>query len=398
MSDLLPVEEALSRLLALGAPVEGEELAIDKAGGRWTAGDIRALRSQPGTDLSAMDGYALRFADLPGPLRVVGESAAGAPFEPATAAGEAVRIFTGAALPAGADTILVQEEARREGDLLRLSGDGPPAIGAHVRRAGEDFRIGDRLIAAGERLTPARIGLAVAAGHARVPVSKRVRVAIVSTGDELKPAGSRLGPGEIPASNGPMLAAQLSALPVAVSDFGIVRDDMVALRGAIDDAAETADIIVTIGGASVGAHDLVRPAFEAAGAGIDFWRVAMKPGKPLMAGRLGAAVALGLPGNPVSAFVTAKLFLEPLVRAMSGDRHPRPRTRMTRLAGALPPNGRRVHFVSGRWEGGAAMPLPERGSASQSTLAEAELLIKRDIGVAAASPGEMVEVFELSSE
>ncbi|MFN2258647.1 MAG: molybdopterin molybdotransferase MoeA, partial [Parasphingopyxis sp.] len=305
MSALLPVEEARARLLSLADPVSCEQVPIEAAGGRWLAEDMVAKRTQPESDLSAMDGYAIRFADLPGPWRVIGESAAGEPFGQKLSDGEAARIFTGAALPAGADTILVQEEAQRDGDTLRLAGDGPPERRAHIRPAGEDFAAGDTLLAAGAHLTPARIGLLIAAGHGSLPVRRHVRVALISTGNELRLAGEELGPGAIPASNGPMLAALLAGGPVDVHDRGIVGDDLTMLRRTLADAADAADIVVTIGGVSVGDHDLVRPALAEAGAEIDFWRIAMKPGKPLMAGRLAGAVVLGLPGNPVSAYVTA---------------------------------------------------------------------------------------------
>lgn len=396
MSGLLPVEEARDRLLALGDPVEVEEIPVDLAAGRWLAADIAAGRTQPSASLSAMDGYAIRFSDLPGPWRVTGESAAGRPLDAAIGAGEAARIFTGAALPAGADTILVQEEAGRDGDQLRLAGEGPPRRGAHVRAAGEDFAQGQTLLAAGLRLTPARIGLAVAAGHGSLPVRRRVRLALISTGDELRPPGEPLGPGGIPASNGPMLAAMLGRLPIDLDDRGIVGDDLAMLRRTIAETAEAADIVVTIGGASVGDHDLVRAALKEAGATIDFWRIAMKPGKPLMAGRLDEAVILGLPGNPVSAFVTAQLFLLPLVARLSGAAEPGPHFETAALAAPLAAGGPRAEYLRGRRIDGRVEPLPVQSSAVLSALAAADSLIERPCGAPPAQAGDRVRILPIA--
>ncbi|WP_082737881.1 molybdopterin molybdotransferase MoeA, partial [Sphingomonas sp. CCH9-H8] len=311
MAEMISVAEAQARLFALAEPVAVERVPLRDAAGRWTSAPVAALRTQPELPLSAMDGYAIRFADLPGPWRVIGESAAGRPYTGMVAPGEAVRIFTGAAVPDGADTILVQEEAARDGDTLTLTGEGTPHVGAHVRPVGLDFTDGETLIAPGARLTPARIALAAIAGHATLPARRRIRVAIAATGDELRAPGAPLSPGAIPESNGAMLAALLATLPVELIDLGILPDRIDALTAAF--AAVDADLLVTSGGASVGDHDLVRPALEAAGTAIDFWRIAMRPGKPLMAGRMRDIVVIGLPGNPVSAHVTALLFVLPMV-------------------------------------------------------------------------------------
>ncbi|RZL98355.1 MAG: molybdopterin molybdenumtransferase MoeA, partial [Sphingomonas sp.] len=218
MADMISLAEAQERLFALADPVAVEYVPLRDAAGRWAAAPVVALRTQPELPLSAMDGYAIRFADLPGPWRAIGESAAGRPFAGSVAPGEAVRIFTGAALPDGADTILVQEEAARKGDTLSLDGEGPPAHGAHVRGAGLDFTHGETLIEPGARLTPARIALAAIAGHATLPVRRRIRIAIAATGDELRAAGEPIGPGELPESNGVMLTALLGGLPVELID------------------------------------------------------------------------------------------------------------------------------------------------------------------------------------
>jgi molybdopterin molybdotransferase len=304
---LLSVTEAQSRLFAMARRVSSESVSLIDAAGRWTAQPIIAKRSQPAADVSAMDGYAIRFGDLPGPWRVLGESAAGRAFAGVVGAGEAARIFTGAAMPAGSDTVLVQEEAEREGDWLTLAGEGPPWLGRNVRRKGLDFSTGDMLTAPGARLNPGRIALAATAGHGNLAVNRRLRVAIMATGDELIAPGSETAdPLALPEGNSAMIAAMLADLPVDITLVGIIPDRLDALTAAFAEAR--ADIIVTTGGASVGDHDLVRPALEAAGGTIDFWRIALRPGKPMLAGTIGKAIALGLPGNPVSAFVTAMLF------------------------------------------------------------------------------------------
>ena len=392
---LLPVPEALARLLAL-APVPGIEHApLVAALGRTLAAPVHATRTQPAADLSAMDGYALRFAERHMPLVVTGEAAAGAaPF--AIPPGHAARIFTGGAVPAGADVILVQEEAARDGDILTLSGEGPPAIGAHIRRAGSDFCGGDLLLAAGTPVTPAVIALAAAAGHGTLAVRRRPRIVILSTGDELVPPGAPATGVQLPSSNAPMLAALLARLPVDVQDRGIVRDDLETLTTAFRDAAGWADIIVTTGGASVGDHDLVRPALIAAGAEIDFWRIALKPGKPLMAGRLRTTVALGLPGNPVSAYVTALLFLLPLAARIAGADHMLPAAETMALATPLPATGPRREYVRAAARGGMAHPLTGQDSAALRRLPEADLLVLRDAHSPAAPGGAIVTVVRIA--
>lgn len=392
MSTLLPVAEAQARLLALGKPRPIEELPLVAAAGRWATADVIARTDHPFADLSAMDGYAIRFAELPGPWRVVGEVVAGAAPGLALAPGEAARIFTGAPVPDGADAILIQEEAARDGDRLMLAGEGPRGPGAHIRRRGMNFAAGDTVIPAGTRLTAARIGLAAMAGHATLAVRRPVRVALVSTGDELAPPGTPLRLGQIPASNAPLLAAMLADLPVEVSDHGIVPDRLEALTETLARAAAEADILVTSGGASVGDHDLVRPALLAAGATLDFWKIAMRPGKPLMAGNLGAAVALGLPGNPVSAFVTAFLFLRPLVAALAGARAPLPPLVSLPIAADLPANGPRADYMRARLVAGGVAPVEMQDSAALPALAAADGLIVRPPHAPAAPRGAFADV------
>jgi molybdopterin molybdotransferase len=391
---LLSVAEAQARLLASVQPVETEVLPLRAAAGRWVAADVRALRTQPAADLSAMDGYAIRFADLPGPWRVIGESAAGRAFGGVVGPGEAARIFTGAAVPSGADTVLVQEEAERSGDILRLTGEGPPQARGSVRPRGLDFHEGETLIAAGERLTPARIALAASAGHGTLPVRRRLRVAIAATGDELVEPGMAGDPMQLPEANRAMLAAQISDLPVDLTDLGILPDRLDALRDAF--AAVEADLLVTSGGASVGDHDLIRPALEAAGGAIDFWRIALRPGKPMLAGRLGRAAVLGLPGNPVSAFVTAILFVRPLVARLAGAVDPLPRTRPGVLGEGLPANPGRAEYLRAVERDRRLYAAAIQDSSMLRTLARATCLIVRPIGAPAASAGDSAEILDLA--
>lgn len=390
MADLLPVADAQHRLLALASPRAMEMVPLAEAAGRWAAAPVDALRTQPEQALSSMDGYAIRFADLPGPWAVIGESAAGRPFAGTLATHQAVRIFTGAALPAGADTVLVQEEARREGARLHLDGEGPAAASGNVRAAGLDFRMGEPLIAPGERLTPARIALAAVAGHATLPVRRRIRIAIAATGDELRAPGTPLAPGQLPESNGAMLAAMLAGLPVTIEDLGILPDRQDTLEAAF--AAVTADILVTTGGASVGDHDLVRPALLAAGARIDFWKVAVRPGRPMMAGTLGDTIVLGLPGNPVSAFVTAQLFLLPLVAQLSGAADPLPQTHAATLGDPLPANGPRADYLRAAHRDGRLVAAAIQDSSMLRTLARADCLIIRPPHAPPARSGDSVEI------
>jgi molybdopterin molybdotransferase len=391
---LLPVEDAQRRLLALAQPRPAEDVPLAHAAGRYAGADVRALRTQPAADLSAMDGYAIRHADLPGPFRLIGESAAGRPFTGAVAAGETVRIFTGAAMPPGADCVLVQEEAAQAGALVRLTGEGPAHPGRNVRRRGLDFAEGDVLIPAGSRITPPHLAVAAIGGVSTLPVGPRVRVAIAATGDELVPPGTPLAPGQLPESNGLMLAAMLSAMPVEIVDLGILPDRLDVLVEAFRSVA--ADLLVTTGGASVGDHDLVRPALEVAGGAIDFWRIALRPGKPLMMGRLGETIVLGLPGNPVSAFVTAELFVKPVVAALSGARDPLPRTTTARLGEPLPANDGRTDYLRGARRDGRVYSAAIQDSSMLRTLARADCLILRAPHAPAAEAGDPVEILPIA--
>ncbi|QGP78358.1 molybdopterin molybdotransferase MoeA [Sphingobium sp. CAP-1] len=390
---LLPVAKAQARLFAFASRLPAETVPVAQSVGRWLAQDVAALRDQPWADLSAMDGYAVRAAEYPGPWRVVGESAAGvANLEP-LGQGDALRIFTGAPLPPGADTILIQENAARDGDLLTASADPLPA-GRHIRTAASDFARDALLLKAGTRVGPAQIALAVLAGHGALPVRRRPTVALLSTGNELVPPGAPAPAGHLPSSNAPMLAAMLVGLPCDVIDIGIVPDDLDAMVAALERAAQ-ADIIVSTGGASVGDHDLVKPAFVQAGGSLDFWKIKMRPGKPLMAGRLNDALFLGLPGNPVSAFVTGTLFLLPLVRHMSGATNPLPPMGEALLAGPLPAIGDRDDYLRAWRSPDGLVSVTSQDSAATAAMAAADCLILRPAGSPAAGPGDRVAVLPL---
>lgn len=395
---MLTLEEAQQRLLGFVVPLPAEYAPLRAARDRILAEDVAALLRQPPFAASAMDGYAIRYDDLPGPWRLVGESAAGAGFTGTLGSGESVRIFTGAPLPSGADTVVIQEEIARDGDHVQLSGEGPPRRGAHVRAAGLDFDASAPLLARGTRLTTSRIGLLAAAGHATAPVHRRPRVTLLATGSELVPPGVRPGLDQIVSSNGVMLAALFEAAGAVVHDAGIIPDDRTALEAAIT-AAAGAELLITIGGASVGDHDLVLPALKARGATIDFWRVAIKPGKPMLAGRLGATNVLGLPGNPVSAFVCAHLFVLPMIRRMAGSPAPLAPMIEAQLTRPLGANGpRRDHLrATLAWSDGGwtVTPAPVQDSSMLSVLAQANALLVRPSGAPPAPAGSRVPVLPL---
>lgn len=389
---LLPVAEAQRRLLDAAPALGGELAPLDQCTGRWLTGEVLARRNQPWSDLSAMDGYAIRHEDLPGPWTVAGESAAGDTSLPPMMHGEAVRIFTGAPLPSGADMVVMQEDVTRTGDLIQLNPGVKPRAGAHVRRTSSDFAIGDMLIEAGERLNPAYIALAAIAGYGALPVGRRPRVAIISTGSELVEPGTEAPPGLLPASNAVMLGAMLSALPCEVEQMGIVSDSLEIMTHAFI-RAKTADIIVTTGGASVGDHDLVRPALEAAGGAIDFWKIAMRPGKPLISGRLDSALVIGLPGNPVSAFATATLFLLPVIRKLAGSANPLPVAITAPLGKAMDANmSQRDSYLRATLANGSVAVSGEQDSAMLQSLARANCFIIRPAGTPAADVGTQVSV------
>jgi len=395
---LLPVDEALERLLATATRLGPESVPIEAAAWRVLAADLRAKRTQPPFDASAMDGYAVRAADiaaLPAFLKVMGEAPAGKPFAGELGAGHAVRIFTGAPLPRGADTVLIQEDTRPAGEG-RIEALESTARGRHVRAAGLDFREGDLLLNAARVLDPAAVSLAAAANHATVEVVRRPRVALLATGDELLPPGSRTGPGQIIASNGYGIAAIAAADRAEVLDLGIVPDDREKLAAAVNAARDAgADIIVTLGGASVGEHDLVREVLTGIGMELDFWKIAMRPGKPLMVGRLGATHVLGLPGNPVSSLVCAHLFLRPLIARLAGRAYG-PDIRNAVLGSGMKENDQRRDYVrAAAFPGSAglvATPFDLQDSSMLGTLAASNALIIREPHAPAAAQGSPCRV------
>lgn len=395
---LLPVAEALRRIMALAEPAGTERVALAEAGGRVLAEDAVAARDQPPFAASAMDGYAVRAAEAGAGarLRLVGAAQAGRRHGAPLGAGEAVRIFTGAPVPEGADAILIQENAEASEGAVTVR--EAPEPGAWIRPAGGDFRVGDR-IAAPRRLTPRDIALIAAMNIAAVTVSRRPVVALMPTGDELVRPGEDPGPDQIVSSNDLGLAAMLARAGAAPRLCPIARDRRESLLAALE-AARGADILVTLGGASVGEHDLVAEVLGEAGLALDLWKVAMRPGKPLMAGRIGAMAMLGLPGNPVSAMVCGEIFLRPLVdRAMGLPGGPRAR-QTARLAAALPENGPREHYMRAVSEPGpdglpAVRPAVSQDSSLLRTLAEATALIVRAPGAPALPEGALVEIIPL---
>ena len=346
---LISVEDALSRVLAsVGKPLGAEHAPLTSCAGRTLSEDLSALRDQPPFPASAMDGYAVRSRDctqVPATLRVVGTSAAGARFTGKLGPMEAVRIFTGAPVPEGADAVVLQEDTDRSGDQVVVKEASRP--NRHIRAAGLDFRAGDVLLQAGLRLDSRHIALAAAMGHGTLPVHRKPKVAILATGDELVRAGEPLGPDQITASSLPATILMVEKSGAEAIDLGIAQDTMESLEERIQAAQDAgADILVTLGGASVGEHDLVQKALGRQGMNLSFWRVALRPGKPLMHGRLGSTLLLGLPGNPVSSLVCAVLFLVPAIRALLGDQRAAEDPTEDAILGAdLPPNGERQDYM-----------------------------------------------------
>lgn len=392
---MISVAEAQARLLALASPLPSVELELAKAARHYLHGPLHAKRTQPAADLSAMDGYALSSAAFPGPWHVIGESAAGRPFAGVLDQNQAVRIFTGAHVPAGADTVLIQEDAARDGDTLMATAKDALAPGMHIRTAGGDFLSGDTILAAGTLLEAGPCALAAMAGHGSVQVGRWPHVTIVTTGDELLPPGSECSPAQIPSSNSPMLHAMLSNLPCKITDAGIIADRLTDLETSLSTLASTTDIIVTTGGASVGDHDLVQAALRNIGTDMDFWKVAMRPGKPVMAGKIGDTIVLGLPGNPTSAFVTAFLFLLPLIRHMAGSLSPLPEIFEAKTDNALFPGGNRAEYVRARVDGGAITAFNTRDSGLVSPLSHSNALIIRDVNAPATPSGAVVQYHRL---
>ncbi len=395
---MISVEEARSRILDALVPVGAETLGLAQTHGRVLAAALLARLTQPPADLSAMDGYALRAADgqKGAVLRVIGTAPAGHPFAGAIQPGEAVRLFTGSVLPAGADTVLLQEDASLTGNQVRVN--ETCLAGKHIRRAGQDFRAGDVLLQAGKRLTARDVGLAAAANHPWASVFRQPRIAILATGDEISLPGEPVGPGGIVSSNAHALAALIQACGGEAVVLPIAADDRAAIAAGAD-AAKGADLLVTTGGASVGDHDLVQAGLEARGLKLDFWKIAMRPGKPLIFGSVDGLPLLGLPGNPVSAYVCALLFLKPAIMRLGGLQDNAPETEQARLQTAMKANDQRQDYVraslSRDERGWLATPLPLQDSAMLQALALADALILRVPFAPASQQGEIVEIMRL---
>ncbi|UXN63921.1 molybdopterin molybdotransferase MoeA [Phyllobacterium sp. A18/5-2] len=393
MSGLLPVDEALRRILAGASKLETEAAFLGEAGGRVLAADLHAKRQQPPFAASAMDGYALRAADVanvPATLKLIGQSAAGHAFLGVVSAGETVRIFTGAPVPKGADSVVIQENAVARDQTVEIV--ETIALGRNIRKAGLDFSQGDVLLQAGRVLDPAALSLAASADHPTVQVVRRPRVAILATGDELVSPGEPCRPDQIIASNSFGLAEIVRQAGGVAIDLGIAEDRMEALDKALDRAiAAKADILVTLGGASVGDHDLVQPALAARGMELDFWKIALRPGKPLMFGHLDRMKILGLPGNPVSSLICAHVFLTPLIHALTGRSH-EPNLRVAKLGSDMAMNDQRQDYVRARVVIGAdgqltATPFALQDSSMLKFLADANGLIIRQPHASAVKAG-----------
>lgn len=398
---MLSVAEARSRIVAAFRPLGGEQVGLMDALGRVLAEDITARTTQPPVAVSAMDGYAVQALDVakvPARLRIVGYAPAGGGFTGNVGAGEAVRIFTGGPLPAGADAIIIQEDTTTNGDHV-LVREGAP-IGHYIRPAGLDFKAGDKLLTRGRQLTARDIGMAAAMNQPWLRVTRRPRIAVLATGDEVVMPGDPIGPNQIVSSNGLSLSAFVVARGGTPVHLGIAPDDRAALR-AMADAAVDCDLLVTAGGASVGDHDLIQSVLGEAGMQLDFWRIAMRPGKPLMFGRIGATPILGMPGNPVSAMVCAVMFLRPAIDVMLG-RVEETRPPSTALLGCdLSKNDSREDYLRAKTSYDSvgqlvATPYPKQDSSMLSLLAKADCLVVRSPRAPAIRAGTKVEIVLLS--
>ncbi|MRX50494.1 molybdopterin molybdenumtransferase MoeA [Paracoccus sp. S-4012] len=390
---MIPVAEALARTLALAGPVAVEEIPLVEAFGRILAAPATARLTQPPFDTASMDGYALRRSDADRALRVVGEAAAGRPWTGRLEPGAALRIFTGAPVPDGADWVVMQENTVRAGDRVTIN---EPGTHSNIRLQGNDFREGS-ILEPGRRLNAADIGLLAAMNCPRVGVAKRPLVAILPGGDELVPPGQTPAPGQIVSSNDLAIAALVAETGALPRILPIARDTEASLRESLE-AASDADLIVTIGGASVGDHDLIGRVTEGMGMDRAFYKVAMRPGKPLVAGRLGRTAMLGLPGNPVSALVCGMIFLQPLLRRMMGLASDPPVLK-ARLGRDLPPEGPRQHYLRAALAPGADLPVitphEDQDSARLRLLADSGALLIRPPGDPGRMTGEIMDYLAL---
>ena len=398
---LMPVTDAMAAILAGADALPEEMVPLEDAFHRVLARDIASLRTQPPEPMSAMDGYAVRAADatLGAKLRVIGEIAAGKPFDRSLQTGEALRIFTGGVLPAGADAVVIQEDTTRDSDIVGIN---EAAIsGKHIRPAGVDFNEGDVLLRAGTRLTDRDLALAAGMNHPSLPVRRRPVVAVLATGDELVMPGAVPGPGQIVLSNGFALRALARAEGAEVIDLGIAVDTLEATTSAIQRAIDLkADVLITTGGASVGDHDLVQQSLINAGVEMAFWRIAMRPGKPMMHGRRQGMRVIGLPGNPVSSYVCGFLFMVPLLRALSGRNEVAHALEPTVLGRDLAANDQREDYLRTRLETRAdgtvvATPVMKQASSLLGNLAVAGGLLIRKPFAPAAAAGDSCAIIRL---
>jgi molybdopterin molybdotransferase len=399
---MISVDEARGRVLATLSPTPAEIVALAEAWNRVAAAPVLARLTQPPADVSAMDGYALRAVDgtLGATLQVIGAAPAGHPFAGSVGPGQAVRLFTGSVVPDGADAILLQEDARRDGDQVTVT--ETVTAKRHIRRAGQDFTAGDPVVVAGRRFTARDVGLAAAANHPWISVHRRPRVAILATGDEIAMPGEPIPTGGIVSSNSHALAALVRAAGGDPIVLPVARDDRATIA-ATADAIGGMDMLVTTGGASVGDHDLVIESLRQRGMTLDFWQIAMRPGKPLLFGRLGPTPVLGLPGNPVSALVCGVLFLVPALARLSGLPGDPPATEPARLGAKLAANDHRADHLRATLapapDDGAhiATPFPVQDSAMLQRLARADALILRAPHATALAAGAEVRIIRLQA-
>ena len=396
---MISVDEAVQRITRVFAPLPSETVALTDAFSRVLARDVTAPLDHPPAPMSAMDGYAVRADDarVGAELAVIGDAPAGRPFAGRVGAGQAVRIFTGGVVPEGADAVVIQEDVIAQDAIVRVK-EAPPS-GEHVRERGLDFRAGDVLLERGRRISSRDIALLASADFAQVEVTRKPRVAIVATGDELTRPGEPRAPGGIVASSTYAVQAMVKDWGGDAFDLGIMPDRTENFAQ-LPAQTRSMDLIITLGGASVGDHDLIQSALKPHGFVLDFWKIAMRPGKPLIFGRLNATPLIGLPGNPVSAMVCAILFVQPVLSAMLGAPYTSP-VRTARLASALKANGKRQGYLRARLsvsEGVLiAEPFKQQDSSMQKVFARADALIIRRVHAAPAAAGDEVEVLLLDS-
>ena len=397
---LLPVEDAIAAILKRVPAATGEPVALAAVAGRVLFAPVVAQHDQPPFNASAMDGYAVRARDIiPGhALQVIGMAQAGAGFTGSVGPGQAVRIFTGAPVPNGADAVIMQEEASVDDEMVRFSSQPQP--GRSVRAKGNDFATGQELVESGARLTPMQLAVAAAANAPALTVAKRPRISLLATGDELELPGTALGPDKIIASNSFGLAPLLAPYAETVTDHGIARDDRAQLRATLEAIfAAAPDVLITTGGASVGDHDFVQEILLELGVTLDFWKINMRPGKPLMFGTRGKTLVFGLPGNPVSAMVTAICFIKPALRAWLGYAEPAP-WRLP-LAGPTPPNTARRHFMRAQLvqtsTGPGVLPISQTDSGHTASMAHADMLIVQPESDPGQTIGTLVDAIQVDA-